>query len=177
MTVEEFAQVAQSLRLKLVQLTMVRGHERDDADDIVQESIINALGSATKCKTKSDVERLLRTISFRLSANWHEAKRFRSSVTQRLDDFSEDGEAQDNLSHDDNAQQRDLKLDVQRALGKLNEEDRELARLLLIEGWTYEEVLPLYSDRFNTKTPLYQHVQSHVVPVLRHELAAYKGGI
>ena len=174
MTVEEFSQVAQGLRSKLVQLTVVRGHERDDADDIVQESIINALGSATKCKKKADVEKLLRTISFRLSANWHEAKRFRSSVTQRLDDFTEDGEAQDNLAHDDNAEQRDLKLDVQRALGKLSEDDRELARYILIEGWTHEEALSLFKDRFTSRTELQRHLYTNILPVLRTELAAYK---
>ena len=176
MNVNQFAEAAEKVRGILVKLTIVRGHEFDDANDIVTESIIKCLGSASKCKTQRDVEQLLKTVTFRESSKWHRDKNFQSSIVQRLSEHDENGEVANSLVHDDQAELRDLKIDVGHALSLLSEDDRELARLIFIEGWTYREAWALFSDKYSSHSDLYRHVQESVLPVLRSSLSSYKSG-
>ena len=173
MDIEKFGQLAETYRNQLVQLTMVRGHDYDSAQDIVQDSIIKGAGVAHRCRVRSDVGRLLRTITFRESANEHHVDAFEAEHMIGLDDVNTEDLNSESFAYDP-SDETDLRLDIKKALDGLTEDDRELARLLFIEGWTYEQALAVFSDLFTSKTELFRYVENKVKPHLVAVLAAYR---
>lgn len=173
MEAARFAEIASTYRHLLVHLTMARGHDYEMADDIVQTSTINAMSVAHRCRTAADVRRLLKTCTFRDSANQHRDQTVSNKYMSRLDDIPEqdqEGEAFAYNPEDAN----DLRLDIKRALHDLSPDDREIVRLLYIEGWTYAEVHTLFGDLFTSKTHLFEYVHANLRPRLANVLEAYR---
>lgn len=170
---ERFLEVAESCRSMLVHLTMSRGHDYDTAHDLVQTGIINALPLAHRCRYPADVRGLLKTVTFRDSANEHrDRSRFNSRHTP-IHDMPEDDLESEHFAYDER-DEIDLKIDIHRALNGLGEDDREIVRFLFIEGWTYVQTHNMFRDLFVSKTELFEHVHANIMPRLVSVLAAYR---
>lgn len=97
---------------------------------------------------------------------------------QRSIEDLESGETQDgesmnvdrSMQVEDNAEKAEIKVDVQRALQVLTDEDRIIAVAFLIEGYTREEIAAAVGKSLRS---VKYRIQEIILPVLKEELAAY----
>jgi DNA-directed RNA polymerase specialized sigma24 family protein len=177
MNMEELARLAEKHRERLVRLTVVRGHDPDTAEDIVQEAVIAWMGKVPYSTAPTNAVEELKRLAWSFSGAELGAAKTRQRHVTRIDDTDEE-ELHESIAHDDNAVQRDCKIDVGRALQDLSEDDRELARLVWIEGFTHLQALSLFSDTFSSETALRNHLNGYIKPRLQEILHDYapKGG-
>lgn len=179
MTGTEFAELAEKHRSGLVRLTVTRGHDEDEANDIVQNAIVRCLSKVQAfTSTGAAIEELERTM-WSLSGNAYNQKRVREKHFTRLNEEHDDDleGASEEASHDPTEDYR-TKMDVKHALMTLSEEEREIARLLFIEEWSYQEAIRVAPEKFTNKTQLCKYVVRVIKPRLRDLLKDYapKGG-
>ncbi len=174
MTGEGYAEQAEKHRARFVLYAVNLGHGRDDAEDIVQSAIIRGLRHASRFRISRDVQKFLSVCCLSSNIDAHRRALTRTERFARIDDVSAD-ELSSAAASVDPWEETDKKLDVQRALRTLSVDDRELARLLFLEGFTYEQVLLLYADRFTSMRELHGYVTEVIKPLLRDVLAEYGG--
>lgn len=172
MTQQDYADLSEAMRGRLIQVTMARGHDRDRSEDIVQDVICRGMRFAYRLRRKSDLSKFLSVACFREACEAHSSAAARANWVSSIEEVPEE-ELSDALVAEESWDEADLKLDVNRALRSLSEDDRELARMLFIEGMTYEQTLALYRDRFGRKEILHAYVATVIKPLLREVLAEY----
>ena len=172
MRTEDYADRAEAVREQLTQQTLTRGHSYDDAEDLVQSAIVSGLSYANRFKTDQDILKFLKTCIANKSINEFLSYRGRPDNIVRIDDVS--AETLNEALAVDTQDETDMKLDIERALKGLNDDDRELARFLFLEGFTYDQTFPLFADVFPSRDALFQHVTNVLKPLLRDVLADYE---
>jgi RNA polymerase sigma factor (sigma-70 family) len=170
MTKAEFADVAERHRERLVRLTQSRGHDYDAANDIVQDAIIACISGCHRYHNNTQAITDIKRTAWELSGGEITKAKARARYFTRVEDL----EAAEQ-PNDDAVENQDLKIDVQRAIASLpNPEDRELAQLVLCEGYTRTQAFDALSDHYRSETQLWTVLTGYIIPTLKELLHDYE---
>ncbi len=132
-------------------------HDRDIADDIVQETLVRALRSEHLFQG-TDVRAWLYTILTNLNRN-----RLRSLARAPHISPIRDNDASDFAGPELGGR------DIERALATLPEDQRSTLLLIVLEGLTYREVAEMYAVPIGTVTSRLARARAHITTYLNGE--------
>jgi RNA polymerase sigma-70 factor (ECF subfamily) len=130
----------------LLKLAFSLSSNRDDADDIVQETFTAAFVGLKKFAGRSSVKTWLSSILMRRAAKiWHRSKRLRMAVPLDAANASSESDRPTNLNPGSLAVAStvtsvDQRIDLQAVLETLSEPHREVIVLREMQGLSYEEI-------------------------------------
>jgi len=124
----------------LFRVAMSLSHNRNDAEDLLQETFLGAYRSMKNFEGRSSVRTWLTQILTRQAAKaWHKSRHARASVSLS---GAQDGAERDDLAPASDASVRstEQRLDVKHVLAGLSPQHREVLVLREVQGLSYEEI-------------------------------------
>ena len=117
-----------------------RLHNRGEIDDFVQETILRAYAKRDQLRDETKFDRWIAVIARNLAFDWNSAlcRRGREEPIDELPDIPDERTPHDIL------EQKEERRELHQAMGRLNEDDREMLRARYFEDASYEELQEKY---------------------------------
>ncbi len=113
-----------------------RLHNRSEIADFVQETILRAYAKRDQLRDKTKFDRWIAAIAYNLARDWNSAfyRRGREESIDELPDIPDERTPHDALEEAEEREQ------LHKAMGRLNEDDREMLRARYFDEASYEEL-------------------------------------
>ncbi len=131
-----FDEAALSQMENIRRIGMRRLHNRSEIDDFVQETLLRAYAKRDQLRDETKFDRWIAAIANNLARDWNSAfyRKGREEPIDELPDIPDERTPHDILEREE--ERREL----HQAMGRLNEDDREMLRARYFEDASYQEL-------------------------------------
>ena len=146
-----------------------RLHNRSEIDDFVQETILRAYAKRDQLRDETKFDRWIAVIARNLALDWNSAlcRRGREEPIDELPDIPDERTPHDIL------EQKEERRELHQAMGRLNEDDREMLRARYFEDASYEELQEKYGLSYSAVGFRLHRAKARLRKILTSTAAAF----
>ena len=133
------AAVSQMENIRRIGLRRLRN--RGEIDDFVQETLTRAYAKRDQLRDEAKFDRWIAVIARNLAAEWNRSAFYRNEREEPIDEIPE---PPDFKTPHDILEEKEEREQLHRAMGRLNEDDREMLRDRYFEDASYQELQQKY---------------------------------
>ena len=146
-----------------------RLHNRSEIDDFVQETILRAYAKRDQLRDETKFDRWIAVIARNLALDWNSAlcRRGREEPIDELPDIPDEKTPHDIL------ERKEERRELHQAMGRLNEDDREMLRARYFEDASYEELQEKYGLSYSAVGFRLHRAKARLRKILTSTAAAF----
>lgn len=134
----EFQQIYRKYQARLLNFILQKVETREDAEEILQETMLSALDSLPLFQGRSSIYTFLAAIAKHEIADFYRKKKIKTFVLSRVPGL--ENIVSQALSPEMALEEKEIKEKVIRTLRSLSEGYRQILRLKYVDGLSYEEI-------------------------------------